>query len=161
MTATVTKNSDLYSISTRIFREIIGSSPRLSSKVLQVLAAEVRSARLLMCPALFSRKSELSPLSCPTQDHRFGIWSRPSWTKANQATTLFGIQDSAFGFMPADQRHSRCDQPSGFHRLTAGHELLSWSQQRFERINRARILLRLQRLASVVSAFAQASTALP
>lgn len=51
MTATVTKNSDLHAVSSGIFREIIGSNPRLSLKVLQILAAEVRSARLLISTA--------------------------------------------------------------------------------------------------------------
>ena len=51
MTATVTKNSDLHAVSSGIFREIIGSNPHLSLKVLQILAAEVRSARLLISTA--------------------------------------------------------------------------------------------------------------
>ena len=43
MTATVTKNSDLYAISAETFHEIVENNPRLSSRVLQVLASEVRS----------------------------------------------------------------------------------------------------------------------
>lgn len=46
MTATVTKNSDLYAISAETFREIVENNPRLSDRVLQVLASEVRSAHL-------------------------------------------------------------------------------------------------------------------
>ena len=54
MTATVTKNSDLHAISISTFREIVGSNPRLSFRVLEILAAEVRSARLLVSTALSS-----------------------------------------------------------------------------------------------------------
>jgi len=48
MTATVTKNSDLHAISISTFREIVGSNPSLSFRVLEVLAADVSSARLLL-----------------------------------------------------------------------------------------------------------------
>jgi CRP-like cAMP-binding protein len=54
MTAVVTKNSDLHAISISMFREIVGSNPRLSFRVLEILAAEVRSARLLVSTALSS-----------------------------------------------------------------------------------------------------------
>jgi CRP-like cAMP-binding protein len=54
MTATVTKNSDLHAISIHIFREIVGSNPRLSFRVSEMLAAEVRSTRLLVSTALSS-----------------------------------------------------------------------------------------------------------
>jgi CRP-like cAMP-binding protein len=47
MTATVTKNSDLHAISIETFRGIVENNPRLSSRVLQVLASELRSARFL------------------------------------------------------------------------------------------------------------------
>jgi CRP-like cAMP-binding protein len=52
MTATVTKNSDLHAISVSTFREIVGSNPRLSFRVLEILAGEVRSARHLASTAL-------------------------------------------------------------------------------------------------------------
>ena len=48
MTATVTKNSDLHAISISTFREIVGSNPSLPFRVLEVLAADVSSARLLL-----------------------------------------------------------------------------------------------------------------
>lgn len=54
MTAAVTKASDLHAISIATFREIVGSNPRLSHRVLQILAAEVRSARNVLCTALSS-----------------------------------------------------------------------------------------------------------
>jgi CRP-like cAMP-binding protein len=54
MSATVTKDADLHAISNMVFREIVGQNPRLSFKVLQILAAEVRSARLLISAALSS-----------------------------------------------------------------------------------------------------------
>ena len=54
MTATVTKNSDLHAISIHTFREIVGSNPRLLFRVLEILAAEVRSTRLLVSTALSS-----------------------------------------------------------------------------------------------------------
>lgn len=52
MTATVRKYSELYSISVFTFREIVGKNPRLSFRVLEILAAEVRSARLQISTAL-------------------------------------------------------------------------------------------------------------
>jgi CRP-like cAMP-binding protein len=52
MTASVKKYSELYSISIATFREIVGNNPRLSSRVLEILAAEVRSARLQFANAL-------------------------------------------------------------------------------------------------------------
>jgi CRP-like cAMP-binding protein len=54
MTATVARNSELYAISVAIFRELVGRNPRLSFRVLEILAAEVRSARLLISTALSS-----------------------------------------------------------------------------------------------------------
>lgn len=54
MTATATRDSGLHAISIPIFREIVGRNPRLSFRVLEVLAAEVRSARLLASAALSS-----------------------------------------------------------------------------------------------------------
>ncbi|WP_109489511.1 cyclic nucleotide-binding domain-containing protein [Occallatibacter savannae] len=54
MTATVTKCSELNAISVAAFREIIGNNPRLSFRVLEILAAEVRSARLVLATALSS-----------------------------------------------------------------------------------------------------------
>lgn len=54
MTATVTKPSTLHSISLAIFREIVGRNPRLSFRVLEILAAEVRSARMQISNALSS-----------------------------------------------------------------------------------------------------------
>jgi hypothetical protein len=48
----VTKNSDLHAISVSTFREIVGSNPRLSFRVLEILAGEVRSARHLASTAL-------------------------------------------------------------------------------------------------------------
>ena len=54
MTAMVVKNSDLHAISISTFREIVGNNPRLSFRVLEMLAAEVRSARLLVSTALSS-----------------------------------------------------------------------------------------------------------
>jgi CRP-like cAMP-binding protein len=54
MTATVTKNSDLHAISIHTFREIVGSNPLLSFRVSEMLAAEVRSTRLLVSTALSS-----------------------------------------------------------------------------------------------------------
>lgn len=54
MTATVTKPSDLHAVSVGIFRDIVGSNARLSFRVLEILAAEVRSARLLVSTAMSS-----------------------------------------------------------------------------------------------------------
>ena len=54
MTATVARQSTLHSIPLAIFREIVGRNPRLSFRVLEILAAEVRSARLLISTALSS-----------------------------------------------------------------------------------------------------------
>ena len=54
MTATVTKNSDLHAISVATFREIVGSNPRLSFRVLETLTAQVRSVRMLASTALSS-----------------------------------------------------------------------------------------------------------
>jgi len=54
MTATVTKNSELHAISVVTFRQIVGGNPRLSFRVLEILASEVRSARLLLSTALSS-----------------------------------------------------------------------------------------------------------
>lgn len=54
MTATVTRYAELHAISIRTFREIVGTNPRLSLRVLEILAAEVRSARLLLSTALSS-----------------------------------------------------------------------------------------------------------
>ena len=54
MTATVTRYSELHAISIWTFREIVGTNPRLSLRVLEILAAEVRSARLLVTTALSS-----------------------------------------------------------------------------------------------------------
>ena len=54
MTATVTRNSEMYAISVSTFRELVGRNPRLSFRVLEILAAEVRSARLLIATALSS-----------------------------------------------------------------------------------------------------------
>ncbi|MBS1803270.1 MAG: cyclic nucleotide-binding domain-containing protein [Acidobacteria bacterium] len=52
MTATVRRNAELYSISLWTFREIVGTNPRLSFRVLEILAAEVRSTRLQISNAL-------------------------------------------------------------------------------------------------------------
>jgi len=52
MTASVRKYSELYSISIGIFREIVGNNPRLSFRVLEILAAEVKSARVQVSNAL-------------------------------------------------------------------------------------------------------------
>jgi CRP-like cAMP-binding protein len=52
MTATATRDSELHAISAVAFREIIGSNPRLSFRVLEILAAEVGSARLLLSTVL-------------------------------------------------------------------------------------------------------------
>ena len=52
MTATVTKNSELYAISVASFRMIVGGNPRLSYRVLELLASQVRSTRLLLCTPL-------------------------------------------------------------------------------------------------------------
>ena len=52
MTATVRRYSELYSIPVWTFREIVGKNPRLSFRVLEILAAEVRSARLQVSHAL-------------------------------------------------------------------------------------------------------------
>jgi len=52
MTATVTKVSDLHAISISAFREIVDSNPRLSFRVLEILAAEVSSARMLVSSAV-------------------------------------------------------------------------------------------------------------
>lgn len=54
MTATVTRYSELHAISILTFREIVDSNPRLSMRVLAILAAEVRSARHLLSTALSS-----------------------------------------------------------------------------------------------------------
>jgi CRP-like cAMP-binding protein len=54
VTATVARNSELYAISISTFRELVGRNPRLSFRVLEILAAEVRSARLLIATALSS-----------------------------------------------------------------------------------------------------------
>lgn len=54
MTATVPRHSELYAISVATFRELVGRNPRLSFRVLEILAAEVRSARLLVSTALTS-----------------------------------------------------------------------------------------------------------
>lgn len=54
MTATTTKDSSVHAISVAIFRELVGRNPRLSFRVLEILAAEVRSARLLASAALSS-----------------------------------------------------------------------------------------------------------
>lgn len=67
MTATTTKYSELHSISVTDFREIIGSNVRLSSRVLEILAAEVRSARIMLSTALASvvqSESETSKAQC-------------------------------------------------------------------------------------------------
>ena len=58
MTATVTKDSDLHAISVATFRRIVGGNPRLSFRVLEILASEVRSARLLLSTALSSVTSK-------------------------------------------------------------------------------------------------------
>lgn len=57
MSATVRKSSELYSISLWTFREIVGNNPRLSFRVLEILAAEVRSARLRISNALSTVRS--------------------------------------------------------------------------------------------------------
>jgi CRP-like cAMP-binding protein len=54
MTATVTKPSLLNAISVATFRKIVGSNPRLSFRVLEILAAEARSVRILASTALSS-----------------------------------------------------------------------------------------------------------
>jgi CRP-like cAMP-binding protein len=54
VTATVARNSELYAISISTFRELVGRNPRLSFRVLEILAAEVRSARFLIATALSS-----------------------------------------------------------------------------------------------------------
>lgn len=63
MTATVTKYSLLHAISMGMFREIVGRNPRLSFRVLEILAAEVRSARLLVATALSSVIDEARQLT--------------------------------------------------------------------------------------------------
>lgn len=45
MTATVTKQATLRSISVTAFREITGSNPRLSFRVLEILASEVANGQ--------------------------------------------------------------------------------------------------------------------
>jgi CRP-like cAMP-binding protein len=57
MSASVRRYSELYSISLTTFREIVGKNPRLSSRVLEILAAEVRSARLQVSRALSTVKA--------------------------------------------------------------------------------------------------------
>lgn len=57
MSASVRRYSELYSISLTTFREIVGRNPRLSSRVLEILAAEVRSARLQVSRALSTVKA--------------------------------------------------------------------------------------------------------
>lgn len=54
MTATVTKQAQLHAISMAVFRELVGRNPRLSFRVLEILAAEVRSTRVLLSSALSS-----------------------------------------------------------------------------------------------------------
>jgi CRP-like cAMP-binding protein len=54
MTATVTRYSQLHAISMQTFRELVGMNPRLSMRVSEILAAEVRSARLQLAAALSS-----------------------------------------------------------------------------------------------------------
>jgi CRP/FNR family cyclic AMP-dependent transcriptional regulator len=54
MTAIATRQSELHAITVGIFRDIVGSNPRLSFRVLGILASEVRSARLLVSNALSS-----------------------------------------------------------------------------------------------------------
>jgi CRP-like cAMP-binding protein len=60
MTATVTKNSDVHAITVSTFREIVGSNPRLSFRVLEILAGEVRSARHLASTALSTVASQVT-----------------------------------------------------------------------------------------------------
>ena len=69
MTATVMKHSEIYSISLSTFREIVGKNPRLSFRVLEILAAEVKSARLqvsrslsMMRPGAATALPDLPPL---------------------------------------------------------------------------------------------------
>jgi len=52
MTATVRKCAELYSISLGTFREIVGKNPRLAFRVLEILEAEVKSARVQVANAL-------------------------------------------------------------------------------------------------------------
>jgi len=54
MTAKVTKNSDLHVISFETFREIVGCNPCLALRVIQVLASEGKSARVLASSTLSS-----------------------------------------------------------------------------------------------------------
>ena len=54
MTATVTEQSTLHSISLVAFREIVGPNPGVSLRVLEILAAKVRSTRILLSNALSS-----------------------------------------------------------------------------------------------------------
>lgn len=54
MTAIAARQASLHAISLTAFRQIIGNNPRLSFRVLQILAAEVRSARVLVSTALSS-----------------------------------------------------------------------------------------------------------
>lgn len=62
MTATVRKYSELYSISLWTFREIVGKNPRLSFRVLEILAAEVKSARVQVANALtIVRRAAVTP----------------------------------------------------------------------------------------------------
>jgi hypothetical protein len=51
ITRTATKRSELHAISVGVFRDIVRSNPRLSFRVLGILAGEVRSARLLSARA--------------------------------------------------------------------------------------------------------------
>lgn len=48
MTATVTRYSELHAISIWTYREIVGTNPRLSSRIEEMLSPEIRPAR---CPA--------------------------------------------------------------------------------------------------------------
>jgi CRP-like cAMP-binding protein len=52
MTATVRKCAELYSISLGTFGEIVGKNPRLAFRVLEILEAEVKSARVQVANAL-------------------------------------------------------------------------------------------------------------
>ena len=66
MIASVRKYSEVYSISMGTFREIVGNNPRLSFRVLEILAAEVRSARLQVTNALYTvRSRSIAPQSQP------------------------------------------------------------------------------------------------
>jgi|SRR5579862_3865272 len=60
-------------------------------------------AYLLIRPALFKLSAEkahkigMLGVRMIGALHRFGIWRRPGWAKANQVTTPFGVRDSALG----------------------------------------------------------------